>query len=51
MFLNTFFMGMNGRYFNIRKSVLLAVQIIFVWITASTEKGKSFTFKMVLGYN
>jgi hypothetical protein len=44
-------MGMNGRYFTIRKSALHVAQMIFVWITASIKTGKSLTFKMILGYN
>jgi hypothetical protein len=46
-----FITDMNGRYLNIRKSVLLVAEIIFVWVTAPTKRGKSVIFKMVPVYN
>jgi hypothetical protein len=43
---------MNGENLIIRESVLHVVEIIFVWVTAPTKRGKStFTFKMVSDFN
>jgi hypothetical protein len=47
----TFIMGMNGRYFNIRKPLFHVQIIICVCVAASTKRGKSVTLKTISDYN